>query len=133
MSRKLEATIGLVGAILVLFFLGGFAVTIFTVNMMEFKTVIAPVFEGAIPGINSASGFENMKTLGAWFSITAFLTLILTALGNFFISGNKAPKKAALSYLISGLLVLFGSQFIAYPLAFIFFIAASFSIFRKKK
>lgn len=131
MSRKLEATIGLIGAILVLIFLGGFAVTMFRVNMGDFQTVIAPIFEGAIPDIHSAAGFESMKTLGAWFSVTAFLTLILTALGNFFVSGNKFPKRAAAAYVGSGLVVLLGSQLIAYPLAFIFFVAAAFSLLRK--
>lgn len=131
MSRKLESTIGLVGSVLVVILLGGFSVTILRVDIQEFQTIIAPVFEGAMPDIHSKTGFENMKTLGAWFGITTFLTLILSALGNFFISANKAPKKATLLYIAAGLVVLIGSQLIAYPLAFIFFVAASFSLLRK--
>lgn len=133
MTRRLEKNIALVGALLVLVFLGGFSLTIMNIEQASYQEVIVPFFEGSMPDIASEEGFEAMRTLAAWFGVTAFLTLILVAVANLFVSNNKHPKRAAIFYGLTGLLVLFGSQLIAYPLAFIFFVVMGLCLLRKEE
>lgn len=131
MSRRWEKIIGIAGAVLVVVFLGGFAVTINNMNMADFQDTIVPIFKDVIPNIETQEGLENMKTLGAWFSATVFLTVVMVALGTLFISRNKYPKRAAVCYGLTGGVVLFGSQLLAFPLAFLFFVAAALCILRR--
>ncbi|UJF15668.1 hypothetical protein LZ578_00180 [Jeotgalibaca sp. MA1X17-3] len=131
MNRKWEKGIGITGALLVVIFLGGFAVTINQINMADFQDTIVPIFKDVIPNIETAEGLESMKTLGAWFSVTVFLTIIMVALGTLFVTRNKYPKRAAIFYGLAGLVVLIGSQLIAFPLAFIFFVVAGLCMWRQ--
>ncbi|AZP04471.1 DUF4064 domain-containing protein [Jeotgalibaca ciconiae] len=132
MSRKPEKVIAIIGACLVLLFLGGFALTVLNMDIEKYREVIVPIFEGNFSDLASEEGFQNMRTLGAWFSATAFITLVFVALGNLFISNNRYPYRAAICFGLTGIAVLFGSQLIAYPLAFIFFVVTAMSLFRKK-
>lgn len=133
MSRKWEKVLGIAGAVLVVVFLGGFSLTINNISMAEFQETIVPIFEDSLPNIGTEEGLQNMQTLGAWFGATVFLTLILVALGTLFVSSNKYPKRAAICYGVAGLVVLFGSQLVAYPLAFIFFVVTAMCLFRKQE
>lgn len=133
MTRRLEKNIALIGAVLVLIFLGGFSITIMNIDQANYQSVIVPIFEESMPNVSTAEGLEGMQTLAAWFGATAFLTLILVAVANLFVTNNKYPKRAAVFYGLTGLLVLFGSQLIAYPLAFIFFVVMGFCLLRKEE
>jgi hypothetical protein len=46
---------------------------------------------------------------------------------------NKYPKRGAVFFIFAGLATLIGTQFIAFPLAFLFFIAAALCLYRKLK
>ena len=130
MNRKLEKTLGIIGAGLVLVLMGGFALTIMNISFDQFVEVIAPAFQDSVVNVASEEGFETVRTLAAWFAVTAFVTLALVALANLLM--NRYPNRAAVCYFVTGLVVLFGSQLIAYPLAFIFFVVAALALLRKE-
>lgn len=131
MSRRPEKIIAIIGTILVLLFLGGFSLTIFGMDEATFNEVVVPIFKETIPGMDAQDGFESMRTLAAWFGVTAFLTLVLVSLGNLFVSHNKYPRRAAIFYGASGVIVLLGSQLVAYHFAFLFFVTMGMCLLRK--
>lgn len=133
MSRRPEKIIAIIGAVLVVILLGGFSLTIMNMDEIAYQDVIVPIFVDTIPDVGTVDGYESIRTLAAWFGVTAFLTAGLTALGNLFVSHNKHPKRAALFYGATGLIVLLGSQLIAYPLAFIFFVVMGMCLIRKEE
>ncbi|WP_071131883.1 DUF4064 domain-containing protein [Enterococcus timonensis] len=131
MNRKLEQILGIIGAAAVLLFLGGFTVVTNGLEEATFAEKYADTFATLIDGLGVEEGLTVLKTLGAWFGVTVFIVLILVALATFFIHHNRYPKIAGLFYLLAGLVTLFGSQLVAYPLAFIFFVVAALCFLRK--
>lgn len=129
-NRKIEKILAIVTASLVLVWLGGFSLIVTNIEYDQYQNVIAPNFAESIPNIYSQEGFESVRSLASWFGFTAFLSLFPMAIGVFFI--DKYPKRAALAFLIAGLIVLFGSQLIAYPLAFIYFVIVALALLRKE-
>lgn len=132
MSRRLEKILGLVGAALVLLLLGGFSLTVNEMDTATFREAILPVMGESLPDISTEEGLLLTKTLGAWFGYTAFIVVGLTALATFFVSKGKYIKLAALFYGLAGVVTLLGSQLIAYPLAFIFFVVTALCFIRKQ-
>lgn len=133
MSRRIEKIIAIVGAVLVVIFMGGFSLTIYNMDEAAFQEVIVPIFIDTMPQIGTEVGYETMRTLAAWFGITTFLTVALVALANLFVSNNRYPKRAAVFYGVTGIVVLIGSQMIAYPLAFFFFVTMGLCFLRKEE
>lgn len=132
MSRRIEKIIGYIGIALTLFFLGGISLVIMNMELVDYQAIIVPIFETTAPEFATDVGYEMMRSLSAWFGVTAFVHLFSSVLGIYLISKNRNPKIAGVCFTITGLIVLFGSQLIAYPLAFIFFIAAAFCFLRKE-
>lgn len=130
MSRRPEKIISILGVLLVLIFLGGFSLTIINITFDQYQEIIAPIFQDITGNMPASEGFQTVKTLGAWFALTAFVTLILVAIGN--LAVDKYPKRAAILYAASGIAILLGSQRVAYPLAFIFFVVTAMSLLRKE-
>lgn len=131
MNRKLEKRIGIGGMVLVTLILGGFSVVMNQLNAEDYQNIFQPTFAEALKSLSVEEGILLFKTLSAWFAATVFIVLILGALATLLITKNKYPKLAGISYLFAGIVTLIGSQLIAFPLAFVFFISAILCFFRK--
>lgn len=132
MARKWERIIGVIGMALVTIFLGGFTATINLMKPAQFEQVLKPVFASALKGMSTKAGLTMFKTLGAWFGYTVVIVLVLGVIANLLLRHHKRIKLAGTMYLIAGLVTLFGSQLIAYPLAFLFFVVAVLCFMRKE-
>lgn len=132
LRRRLEIVIGIIGAVLVTIFLGGFTIVSNQLDNKNYKETFYPIFADTFKGMNESEGIEVLKTLGAWFGVTVFLVLVCVALGSLFINNNRYPKRAGILYLAAGVITLFGSQLVAYPLAFIFFVVSAMCFLRKE-
>ena len=130
MKRKLEMITGIVGAVIVTLSLGGFTLITKELDKATYIKVFKPIFGKDLNGTD-AQGMELMKTLGAWFGFTVMIVLVLVVLATVFIRNNRSPKLAALFYALAGLATLIGSQNIAYPVAFIFFVVTALCVLRK--
>ncbi|WP_125606301.1 DUF4064 domain-containing protein [Lapidilactobacillus bayanensis] len=131
MSRRLELIIGYIGAGIVVIFMGGFTVVMNILTKHEYQTVIYPVFEKYLTEVPTQKGLTLFKTLGAWFGFTVIAVLILVAIASMLLRAHKRINLAGILYLAAGLATLFGSQMIAYPIAFIFFVVATLCFLRK--
>lgn len=132
MRRRLEQILGIAGATLVLLLLGGFSLTVNGMDAETYRGAILPIISESLPDMSTEEGLLLTRTLGAWFGCTAFIVAGLTALATFFVSKGKYVKLAALIYGLAGVVTLLGSQLIAYPLAFIFFVVTALCLFRNQ-
>ncbi|MHC8521007.1 hypothetical protein ACPJHQ_06410 [Rossellomorea sp. H39__3] len=60
------------------------------------------------------------------------MVLCLIALASFFLKGNRNPGRAGIILIAAGGATLIGTQLVAFPLAFLFFLAAALCFFRKQ-
>jgi hypothetical protein len=132
MKRKSEVIIGLIGVILSVIMLGGFSLTVTTMEEGTYATSVFPTLQEGVSMNNLSESFEAMKTLAVWFGITLLMVLISVVLAISLIWKNKFPKRAAFFYLFAGVATLIGTQMIAFPIAFFFFVASGLCMFRKK-
>jgi hypothetical protein len=133
MKRKWESIIGIMGALLCLIFLGGFSVTITTMDKKTFEAAVFPILQADVSKGHLSESFEAVKALAVWFGVTMIGVLVFTSIATLFVRKNKNPKVAAAFYILAGLTALAGTQLIAFPLAFLFFLAAVLCIFRNLK
>jgi hypothetical protein len=133
MKRKWEAMIGIAGVILCVIFLGGFSLTMTSMEESIYKTTVFPILQEGVSEEYVSESFEAMKALAIWFGVTLLIVFFLVAMATLSIWRNKYPKRGAVFFIFAGLATLMGTQFIAYPLAFLFFIAAALCLFRKIK
>ncbi|WP_346208082.1 DUF4064 domain-containing protein [Caldifermentibacillus hisashii] len=131
MKRKWEVIIGIVGLVLCLFFLGGFSVTITSMDEGTYEKTVFPVLQKGISKDHISESFEAIKALASWFGLTMLVVLIFVLLATTIIWKNKYPRLAALFYTLAGFATLFGTQMIAFPLAFLFFLSGILCAFRK--
>lgn len=130
-ARRLEIIIALLGAIFTFILLGGFAVVIAQMNEAEFLAGLYPAMQEIGMQVPQDEAYVVAKTLAAWFGFTVFFTLILTAIGVFFARLPKRWRRSGVIFAITGVVCLIGSQLIAYPVAFFFFLAAALMFLRK--
>jgi phosphoglycerol transferase MdoB-like AlkP superfamily enzyme len=133
MKRKWEVMIGIAGVILCVIFLGGFSLTMTSMEESIYETTVFPILQAGVSEEYVSESFEAVKALAIWFGVTLLLVFILVALATLSIWRNKSPKRGAVLYIFAGLATLLGTQFIAFPLAFLFFIAAALCLYRKLK
>ncbi|MGI8384290.1 DUF4064 domain-containing protein [Robertmurraya sp. P23] len=131
MKRKWEVIIGLIGAILCVIMLGGFSLTITTMEEGTFAESVFPTLQEGVSINDLSESFEAMKALAVWFGITLLIVLITVVIATLSIWRNKFPKRAAIFFLLAGLATLIGTQMIAFPIAFFFFVASGLCFFRK--
>jgi hypothetical protein len=129
MTRTIERVFGLIGAGLVTVALGSVAILVNNITLKEYQATFAPVFGKQLSTMSGPQQLVALKTLGAWFSVTVMLVLILVAVATLVV--KKYPKRGGLLYLACGLVALFGSQLIAFPFAFLFFVAGVLCFMRK--
>ncbi|GLI83743.1 hypothetical protein ANABIO32_14400 [Rossellomorea marisflavi] len=132
MTRKRELIITLSGGFLCLFFLGGFALTILPMDEATYADKVFPFLQGSLPAEELGQNFEAVKTLSTWFAVTLLVVLALIALASFFLKGNRNPGRAGIILMVAGGATLIGTQLVAFPLAFLFFLAAALCFFRKQ-
>lgn len=131
MKRKWEVIIGIAGAVLCLIFLGGFSLTITSMKKSHFEKTVFPILQDSVSIEYVSESFEAVKALAAWFGVSLLIVLLLIVIATLSIWRNRYPKRAALFYVLAGAVTLIGTQFIAFPIAFLFFIAAVLCLFRK--
>lgn len=131
MKRKAEKILALLAATLTLFFLGGFAVISNHLTLAQYQTTIKPIFHESLQQLTDQEAVTLFQTLGAWFAVTLMLVLILTAIAWPLL---KAHRKIAGGLLLAaGVVTLLGSQLVAFPVAFFFFLAGGLAFIRKEQ
>ncbi|MGI6155810.1 MAG: DUF4064 domain-containing protein [Enterococcus sp.] len=131
MKRKLELWVGWVSAGLVTVILGPLSLIMNQLTHAQYQEIFLPVFDKKLAGIPVEKGIEFFHRLGAWFGVTLILVLIFTALASLFLNSRYDRRIASAFYFMAGLTTLFGSQFLAFILAFPFFVAGVLS-FKKR-
>ncbi len=123
-SRTAELWLTGIGAGLATVFLGGFAVVVNRIDLATFEEVVRPVLLAGAQDLTPAEAFEAGQTLSAWFGFTLLLVLALAAVAVLAVRRRPHQRRNAWWLLAAGLVCLFGSQLIAYPIAFFFFLGA---------
>lgn len=121
LKRKWEVMIGVVGVLLCVIFLGGFSLTITSMDEVTYKETVFPILQEGISIIYVKDSLEAMKALAIWFGIALLLVLIFVVFATALIWKERFQKWAAILYMFAGLTTLIGTQFIAFPIAFLFF------------
>lgn len=130
MRRKWEATVGIIGGILALVFFGGLAVTLKKMSIKDFETSYQALKLEKIGTLDNT--FHLLQDMTGVFAITLFISLIFLVVAVFFSVKEKYLIIAASLYLVAGLILLLGTQFIAFPFTFFYFMAAVLTVHRIK-
>ena len=129
-SRRAELWLTGIGAGLATVFLGGFAVVVNRIDEATYLEVVRPVLLGGADHLSAAEAFEAGRTLSAWFGFTLLLVLALAAVAILSLRRRPWRRRTAWWLLAAGLVCLLGSQLIAYPIAFFFFLGAGLLVAR---
>lgn len=133
MKRKLELRIGWISAGLVTLILGPLSLMLRQLTSSQYQEIFLPVFGQTLENLPVEKGLDFFNRLGAWFSITVIAVLILTAIASLFLNSRYDRRIAGLLYIAAGLMTLFGSQLLAFVLAFPFFVAGGFCFSKNTK
>ena len=123
MKRRLELWIGWITAGLVTLILGPLSLIMRELTRIQYKETFLPVFAEQLREVSVEQGLEFFHGLGNWFGITVVLVLVMTALASLFLNSRYDRRLTGLLYIATGLITLVGSQFLAFVLAFPFFVA----------
>ena len=123
MKRRLELWIGWITAGLVTLILGPLSLIMRELTRIQYKETFLPVFAEQLGEVSVEQGLELFHRLGNWFGITVVLILVMTALASLFLNSRYDRRLTGLLYITTGLITLVGSQFLAFVLAFPFFVA----------
>lgn len=130
MKRKWEAIVGIIGGILALVFFGGLAVTLKKMSIKDFETSYQALKLEKTGTLDNT--FHLLQDMTGLFAITLFISLIFLVVAIFFSIKEKYLIIAASLYLVAGLILLLGTQFIAFPFTFFYFMAAVLTVYRIK-
>ena len=122
--RTVELWLTGVGAVLATLFLGGFALVVNRLDEVAFAEVVQPVLLSGADQLSPAEAFEAGRTLSAWFGLTLLLVLVLAAVAVLLTRSRPWRRTPGWWLLAAGAVCLWGSQLIAYPIAFFFFLGA---------
>jgi ABC-type transport system involved in multi-copper enzyme maturation permease subunit len=76
--------------------------------------------------MTAEAALAQFQTLGAWFGFTLLALLILVSVATMLVRYRNYRKQSCAIYFLTGVVTLIGSQMIAFPIAFCFFLAAGF-------
>lgn len=130
MKRKWESIVGIIGGILALVFFGGLAVTLKKMSIKDFETSYQALKLEKTGTLDNT--FHLLQDMMGLFAITLFISLIFLVVAVFFSIKEKYLIIAASLYLVAGLILLLGTQFIAFPFTFFYFMAAVLTVYRIK-
>ncbi|MBE9888160.1 DUF4064 domain-containing protein [Enterococcus durans] len=130
MKRKWEAIVGIIGGILALVFFGGLAVTLKKMSIKDFETSYQALKLEKTGTLDNT--FHLLQDMTGLFAITLFISLIFLVVAVFFSIKEKYLIIAASLYLVAGLILLLGTQFITFPFTFFYFMAAVLTVYRIK-
>lgn len=130
MKRKWEVIVGIIGGILALVFFGGLAVTLKKMSVKDFETSYQALKLEKTGTLDNT--FHLLQDMTGLFAITLFISLIFLVVAVFFSIKEKYLIIAASLYLVAGLILLLGTQFIAFPFTFFYFMAAVLTVYRIK-
>ncbi|MFS0926788.1 hypothetical protein [Enterococcus durans] len=130
MKKKWEAIVGIIGGILALVFFGGLAVTLKKMSIKDFETSYQALKLEKTGTLDNT--FHLLQDMTGLFAITLFISLIFLVVAVFFSIKEKYLIIAASLYLVAGLILLLGTQFIAFPFTFFYFMAAVLTVYRIK-
>ncbi|MFS0985083.1 hypothetical protein [Enterococcus durans] len=130
MKRKWESIVGIIGGILALVFFGGLAVTLKKMSIKDFETSYQALKLEKTGTLDNT--FHLLQDMTGLFAITLFISLIFLVVAVFFSIKEKYLIIAASLYLVAGLILLLGTQFIAFPFTFFYFMAAVLTVYRIK-
>lgn len=131
MRRKGEFILGIVTAVVIGISLGNFPMIAFKLSSKTYNDVYKPMYAADLKGMTEKQGITLLQNLGMWITVILVIMLIFAALASFFAFGNRGPKRAAVFYVLAGLITLIGIQNPTFPFAYLFFIDAAIMIFRK--
>lgn len=123
--RRAELVIAGIGIAASTVLQGGFALVITRSDDVTLESTIVPAVRAA--GLDLADGDAHvvLNTMAAWFGFSFIVVALCTAIGFFFARLRPRRRETGLCFLAAGLACLFGTQFVLYPVAFFFFIAAA--------
>jgi len=123
-SRRPEKWISGIGLALAGLLQGGFTLTVNSSSEAEFTEKILPAMQAA--GMTPAGdAYEGARTLAAWFGFSLLIVFALCAVGLFVASRRPERRSTGWWFAGAGLICLVGTQFVLYPVAFFFFLAAA--------
>lgn len=104
---------------------GGFALVISRSDDATLESAVLPALRGAGLELADADAHVVLHTLAAWFGYSFIVTALLTAMGFFFARLRPRRRATGWWFAAAGLACLIGSQFVLYPVAFLFLLAAA--------
>lgn len=136
LRRRWELTSAAVGMGLSVVFLGGFARVVTGVDLASFTATLYPSLL-AVMGRSPADlppepAFDAALVLASWFGF-ALIGVLLTSVVGIYVTRSRPDRATAgWFFLAAGLICLFGSQLILFPVAFFFFLTAGMFALRSR-
>ncbi|WP_156250122.1 hypothetical protein [Pseudactinotalea terrae] len=121
--RTAEQVVSVLAMVAATSFLGGFTAVMNGLEEATFAESGLPAMLG-LQELSSADSYHLASTLAAWFGFTLIAVLLLSAAGLLTLRRRPRRRDTGWWFLAAGLVCLFGSQLILYPVAFIFFVSA---------
>ncbi|MFM9277793.1 hypothetical protein [Paenibacillus jiagnxiensis] len=131
--RKWEVGICWFASVMTAVFAGGFSMVILQMPIGTFETTLFPMLRESNGGLMLQESYEGMRTLGAWFGITVMAVMILAILAGLCGARNNRLMAAAVFYVLAGLCLLLGTQYLGFPLSFCYFVAAALCMIRNRR
>lgn len=117
---------GWIGMFLALVLMGGFSLAINQMTVQQFEEIFQRAFPTLLNQMTAEAALAQFQTLGAWFGFTLLALLILVSVATMLVRYRNYRKQSCAIYFLTGVVTLIGSQMIAFPIAFCFFLAAGF-------
>ncbi|MGM0125993.1 hypothetical protein IGI37_003394 [Enterococcus sp. AZ194] len=128
MKRKWEIIAGSVGGITSLIFFGGVSVTMKQMSLEEFTAVYRDFIKDS--RISTTTAYELLTNMTNYFALALFLSIILLMIGICFSIKDKYLVIAVVLYGMAGIVLLFGTQLLAFPFSFFYFVACVLAVYR---
>lgn len=123
--RRAELIIAGIGMAASAVLQGGFALVITRSDDATLRSTIVPALRAAGLDLADADAHVVLNTMAAWFGFSFIVVALCTAIGFFFARLRPRRRATGLCFLAAGLACLFGTQFVLYPVAFLFLASAA--------
>lgn len=103
---------------------GGFTLAVTRSDDAAVRDVLLPALGASGIELSDADATAMLETLAAWFGLSLIVMALLCAVGFFIAARRPVRRSTGWWFLAAGLVCLFGTQLLLYPVAFLFFLAA---------